>query len=261
MNIIQFTDCHLFKDEKAKLCGVDTAKSFAAVLEEAYESSHWPPDVVLITGDISQDESNESYERFVKIVEALDVPMFCLPGNHDVPAKMQSLLATDNINTTRQILGDGWQVLLLDSTVYKQNAGFLRQDELNFLDQCLAVHDDLNALVALHHNVIDTRTPWIDTMTLKNAEEFFGVIDKRPNVKGILTGHIHQDLAQKHKAVPIYGSPSTCIQFSPQAPRFQLDSLQPGYRWLKLQSSGAIKTGVERLRHSSFNPDPSATGY
>jgi Icc protein len=261
MKIVQFTDSHLFKDERARLCGMNTTDSLKAVLSEACRSIHWPPDLVLITGDITQDESDESYGRLFNLFEPLDVPVFCLPGNHDIPAKLEDILDGPNIHTARQVLTDTWQVLLLDSTVYKQDGGFLRQDELNFLDQCLSVHEELNTLVCLHHNAIDTGTPWIDTMTLKNAGEFFAVLDQHDNAKGVLTGHIHHALSQQHRDIPIYGTPSTCIQFKPCTPKFMLDTALPGYRWLDLKSNGAIKTGVERLAAFDFTPDPKATGY
>jgi Icc protein len=261
MNILQFTDCHLFKDDAARLCGMDTAASLNAVVKSAFESSHWPPDAVIFTGDISQDETEASYRRFLNVFEPIEVPVFCLPGNHDVPAKLESILDADNVHTSRQILTDKWQVLLLDSTVYKQNAGFLRQDELNYLDQCLSVHEELHTLICLHHNVIDTGTSWVDTMTVKNAAEFFAVLDKHPNAKAVLTGHIHHALAQTYKEIPIYGTPSTCIQFKPGSARFQLDTLAPGYRWLELKSNGAVKTGIERVEDFDFTPDPKATGY
>ena len=35
MNILQFTDTHLFKDETGRLCGMNTADSLAAVVEAA----------------------------------------------------------------------------------------------------------------------------------------------------------------------------------------------------------------------------------
>ena len=188
-------------------------------------------------------------------------PVFVFRAITTFPPNSRAFWTAENIHTARQILTDTWQVLLLDSTVYKQSGGFLRQGELNFLDQCLSVHEELNTLVTLHHNVIATGTPWVDAMTVKNAGEFFAVLDKHANVKGVLTGHIHHALSQKHKNIPIYGTPSTCIQFRPKAPRFKLDTLQPGYRWLELKSSGLIKTGVERLEKFDFVPDPNATGY
>jgi Icc protein len=261
MKVLQFTDAHLFKDDKGRLCGMNTDASLRAVVAAAKDSPHWPPDLILFTGDVSQDESEESYRRFMELFETLDAPVFCLPGNHDIPAKLHGILTGENIQTARQVLSDSWQILLLDSTVYKQNGGFLRQEELNFLDQCLSVHEDLNALVCLHHNVMNTQTPWIDTMTLKNAYEFFAVLDKHPHVKGVLTGHIHHELSQRHKDILIYGSPSTCIQFKPGAPKFALDTLPPGYRWLDLKANGAIRTGVERVVAFDFTPDPNITGY
>jgi Icc protein len=261
MKVLQFTDLHLFKNDSGRLCGLDTAASLAACVADAQSSTHWPPDAILVTGDITQDESDESYQRFLDQFESLDVPVFCLPGNHDIPAKMNDLLQTEVIHVERQFLTDTWQVLLLDSTVYKQDGGFLRQEELNFLEHCLSVHDDLHALVCLHHNAINVGSPWVDTMTLKNAQEFFAVLDKHANVKAVLTGHIHQECQQTHNQIPIYGTPATSIQFMPRTPRFQLDSRPPGYRWLELEDNGVINTQVQRLKQFDFVPDPKVTGY
>lgn len=260
MKIIQFTDTHLFAKPTQALCGMNTSQSLAAVLDLA-KKTDWAPDLILATGDLSQDETEASYQNFLNFFEPLGVPVFCLPGNHDLPARMSTLLSHENVHVTRQVLHDDWQLLMLNSVVIGQHGGHLRQEELNFLDQCLSVHEDLHTLVCLHHNVLPAQTKWLDTMTLKNASEFFDVIDHHKNVRGVLTGHIHQAFSAKHGDVPVFASPSTCIQFLPGSPKFSLDTKTPGYRWLDLKPNGSIKTGVRRLESFDFTPDLSSKGY
>ncbi len=260
LKVLQFTDTHLFAKPTGALCGMNTADSLSAVLDFA-KKDDWPPDLILATGDLSQDETEASYHRFMDFFEPLDVPVFCLPGNHDLPARMSSLLSRNNVHSTRQVLTSDWQILMLNSVVIGQHGGHLKQDELNYLDQCLAVHDDMHTLVCLHHNVLPAQTKWLDTMTLKNAAEFFDVLDQHSNVRGVLTGHIHQDFNGKQGDIPVFASPSTCIQFLSGSPKFALDDQQPGYRWLELKANGAIKTGVRRIASFAFTPDLKSKGY
>ncbi|MCG3203630.1 MAG: 3',5'-cyclic adenosine monophosphate phosphodiesterase CpdA [Elusimicrobia bacterium] len=260
MKILQITDTHLFAGLDQKLCGMNTAESLAKVLELA-KKEDWPPDLILATGDLSHDETELSYKRFLEMFEPLDVPVFCLPGNHDLPARFSRVLSAENVHVARQILEQNWQIVLLNSVVVGQNGGRLKQYELNYLDQCLSVHGDLNALVCLHHNVLPTQTSWLDTMTLKNSNELFQVLDQHPNVRVVLTGHIHQDFSARRGKVEILASPSTCIQFLPKSGKFSIDEQQPGYRWLELRPNGSIKTGVRRLENFTFTPDLSSRGY
>jgi Icc protein len=260
LKILQITDTHLFAKTSEQLCGMNTADSLSAVLDLA-KKSDWPPDMILATGDLSQDETESSYQRFLDFFEPLGVPVFCLPGNHDLPARLANLLSKEHVHTVRQIVESDWQILMLNSVVIGRNGGHLKQEELDFLDQCLSVHEDLNALVCLHHNVLPTDTAWLDTMTLNNADKFFEVIDGHPNVKAVLTGHIHQEFFKTRNGVTIMGAPSTCVQFLQGSAKFSLDNAAPGYRWLELKSNGTIKSGVRRLDQFAFTPDLSSKGY
>ena len=87
----------------------------------------------------------------------------------------------------------------------------------------------------------------MDQISLANTDAFWTVVDKHPQVKAVLCGHIHQELDIMHGRVRVLGTPSTCIQFKPNSDRFRLDGLSPGYRWLDLLDSGRIDTGVERV--------------
>lgn len=260
MKVLQFTDTHLFAKPSQTLCGMNTADSLAAVLALA-KKQDWPADLILATGDLSQDETEASYNRFIDMFEPLEIPVFCLPGNHDLPARLSSVLSRNNVHSTHQVLASDWQILMLNSVVIGQHGGFLKQDELNFLDQCLSVHDDTHTLVCLHHNVLPTNTKWLDTMTLKNADELFDVLNQHGNVRGVLTGHIHQEFEEKKNDFPVIASPSTCIQFKPRSEKFALDDKTPGYRWLDLKSNGTIRTGVRHIEAFTFTPDLSSKGY
>jgi Icc protein len=88
----------------------------------------------------------------------------------------------------------------------------------------------------------------------------FAVLDRHPQVKLVLFGHIHQDYNQTRHGVQYLGTPSTCIQFEPGSAEFALDEEKPGFRILHLYDNADWWTTVKR---SSYVPrlDLAATGY
>ena len=95
---------------------------------------------------------------------------------------------------------------------------------------------------------------------LKNREAFWQVIDRHTNVRGVLWGHIHQELQQQRNGVQLLASPSTCIQFARGSTDFA-EPLAPGYRWFELDPSGNITTKVCRAEQFRFNLMKVASGY
>ena len=88
---------------------------------------------------------------------------------------------------------------------------------------------------------------WIDTMAIENAEALFDIIDRHPQVKGLLWGHVHQTFEATRRGVRLMASPSTCVQFAPRADGFTIDQEPPGFRLLALLPDGSIKSEVMRI--------------
>ena len=82
MRLLQITDTHLFASAEGRLLAVPTAQSLAAVLERVQANEHRSISS-LATGDLSQDHSPESYQRFASMMAPLARPIYWLPGNHD----------------------------------------------------------------------------------------------------------------------------------------------------------------------------------
>ncbi|HXR02678.1 MAG TPA: phosphodiesterase, partial [Pseudomonas sp.] len=87
------------------------------------------------------------------------------------------------------------------------------------------------------------------------------VLERFPQVKALLWGHVHQEFDQLRQGVRLMASPSTCIQFAPQSEDFKLDSRAPAYRWLRLHDDGQIETAVSRIAAGLFEADLSGAGY
>jgi Icc protein len=86
---------------------------------------------------------------------------------------------------------------------------------------------------------------WLDQVGLENSDELFAVLDRHPQVRALLWGHVHQELDTWRGQVRLLATPSTCAQFKPHADGFAIDERPPGYRWLHLREDGTLDTGVE----------------
>jgi Icc protein len=70
----------------------------------------------------------------------------------------------------------------------------------------------------------------------------------------VITGHVHQHHDSQWGDIPVYSTPSSCVQFKQNSDDFALCEQPPGYRWLDLCADGSLVTGVEFL--SGFNQRP-----
>ena len=260
LRIVQFTDLHLYADTRCDLLGVPTEQSFLDTVRQA-RCDHWPVDLVLATGDLVHDHEAATYQRLHTHLAALAAPVYCLPGNHDDPALMRAHLCGASVQLRKSVDRGAWRIVLLDSTVPGSDAGHLAAAELTQLDALLSSAADRQVLVCLHHNPVPIGSPWLDTMMVDNAEELFAVLDRHPQVRAVLWGHVHQVYDQVRRGVRLLASPSTCIQFQPQSADFTLDEAAPGYRWLELHANGAIETGVARLANYTATLDRRSGGY
>jgi Icc protein len=242
VRLIQFTDLHLYAREDGALRGVPTLPSARAALAHA-QLGAWPPDALLVTGDIVQDDPG-GYAHFRRLFGALQLPVLCLPGNHDDPTRLREALAEAPFLTGGHLELGRWRILLLDSVVPGAAQGELRHSSLVALDAALAQADERPALVCLHHHPVPMHSLWLDQVGLANAEAFFAVIDRHPNVRGILWGHVHQSYDGLRNGVRLLGTPSTCAQFRPLAEAFELDPRPAAYRTLELHPDGTIVTDV-----------------
>ena len=245
VQLVQFTDMHIFPDPAATFDGVDTTQSLQAVISHARQYN-WPPDAILATGDLVHDPVPAAYERLRDMLNKTAQPVFCIPGNHDEPALLHQVLQQDNISTCKAILFSDWLVLMLDTFLPGTHAGMLQQEELEFFDRQLEAHRQKHVLVCLHHPPVSIGSPWMDKMGLRNPDAFFSIVDKYNHVRVILWGHIHQEFNSRHNEVKLLATPSTCVQFTPKSDGYIKDSQSPGYRILKLLRNGETETEVIR---------------
>jgi Icc protein len=115
--------------------------------------------------------------------------------------------------------------------------------------------------VCLHHNPVPIGCEWMNPIGLRNPDALFAVLERFPQVRAVLWGHVHQEYDQMRGDVRLLASPSTCIQFAPGSVDFKVDTTAPGYRWLRLYDDGRLETGVSRVVCMDFEVDYGGEGY
>jgi Icc protein len=248
LRVAQITDTHLFADASETMLGVATVKSLQAVVA-ALKTIQPAPDLVLMTGDLSQDETSASYDRLQKLMITLGIPAYWLPGNHDIPATMQDILCTPPVSAEKSFPAGGWNFILLNSVVSQQVEGTLSVETLVWLNQQLRSLPNHPTLIALHHPPLPIGSPWMDRIGLKNPQSLFDVIDCYPQVKLVVFGHVHQAFEGQRQGVHYLATPSTCVQFKPQSAEMKIDELNPGFRLITLYADGQFETDVKRVSY------------
>jgi Icc protein len=251
VRLAQLTDCHILADARDCLHEMNTRASFEAVCHSLMnELADF--DLLLATGDLSQDASPASYKYLARRFDALRRPVFWLPGNHDDPESMRAHLHGEWIFAHKQLLIGNWQIVLLDSTIAGETGGRLANSQLEFLETCLQAHANRHALVCLHHQPLPTGSVWIDRLGLRQSQQFGDALRLHASVRGVLWGHVHQQTHQRHAEIEWMSTPSTCVQFKPGSRDFALDDLAPGYRRIELHADGSIVTEVHRIAQREF---------
>lgn len=243
--LLQVTDPHLHANAASKMRGVNTYESFLAVLERAQADACWPPDAIIATGDLVQDESREGYQRFKSCLDGLGVPVYCVPGNHDDPLLMAEVLGEAPFQVGGSAALGAWRVVLLSTYVKGEDAGALGPARLAELDGELAAHPDAPTLICMHHQPVPMGSAWLDGVGLADAAEFLAVADRHAHIRGIVWGHVHQESDRRRGSVRLLSAPSTCAQFLPGNDFFALDDRPPGCRWIRLRPDGDIDTWLD----------------
>jgi len=217
-----------------------TYASLTAALEH-YRDQEWCADIVVSTGDIVQDDSPGAYQHFCELLSTLGLPVYCVPGNHDVRAVMQDTLAKYEFNYCKSVEHDNWLIIGIDSCISGDASGRVSEDELNRLDLEIDGTGMANVMVCLHHPPVPMGSKWLDSVGLTNADEFLARASASGKVRLALFGHVHQQCDTELDGITIIGTPSTCRQFAIGSDIFAVDDNPPAYRRVNLYTDGRFE--------------------
>lgn len=249
LRILHLTDPHLFADTAGELRGRITHETLDRVLAH-HVNSAWPADLALVTGDVAQDDTREAYENFCRLLGPLRLPVYCLPGNHDVRPLMREVLSENAFAYCETVDSGSWRIVCIDSCETGVAAGRVSPGELRRLASLLREPSAEHVLVALHHPPLPVGTPWLDEVGLLNGEEFLATVSDCARVALVVFGHVHQAFDAGRGLLRILATPSTCRQFEVGSETFAVDDLPPAYRRLTLHSDGRVDTRVVWVRET-----------
>lgn len=261
LHVVQVTDTHLKRDAGGKLLGMDTDFSLDQVLR-LVSRERATVDLLLGTGDISDHGSEAAYRRAGSYFGGMGAEVAWLAGNHDDAAAMARVLG-GGAGLDRALASEHWLIVMLNSQIPGEVGGELGRGELEWLAQCLreAADRSLHCLVCMHHQPVPVGSAWIDEQMIVDHRAFFDTLDQFDCTRGVLWGHVHQEVDRQRNGVRLMATPSSCVQFAPNSAGFRVDDQPPGYRWLELRPDGGLATGVSRVQGVHFEVDLNSRGY
>jgi Icc protein len=222
--IIQITDTHINADPSTRIFGlVNTEATFLDVLEKV---KHEKPDLVIATGDLSQDGSIASYQRLKSHLNTLNCDVYAIYGNHDIAKNFDEHLLGGNIKKTPLLKTPFANIIFLNSLFPGRDSGVISDEELERLDTSLDEHD--NCIPVIHHHFVPLDST-IDKYILENRDLLLNVLLKhKDKIKFCVTGHVHGFHQVEFEGIKIYSSLSTCIQFA-KTKTLMFENKKPGY--------------------------------
>jgi len=200
MLICQLTDLHV--------CAVGTSANrvsetnmFAARAFRAVAGMNPTPDVVLITGDLTESGLPAEYANLAALIrQHLPMPVYVIPGNHDRRDNFRGAMAflpgvtADPVYVQYAVEDYPVRLIMLDTVVFGFGHGEQRDEQLDWLDRTLAAVPDKPTLIGMHHPPFGCGIAHMDRIALRHPEAFAAVIARHPQVKRIICGHHHRPI-------------------------------------------------------------------
>ncbi|MCP9790219.1 metallophosphoesterase [Vulcanococcus limneticus] len=248
--VLQLSDPHLLADPCGHCRGRESLAWLAHGLEHAL-SQVAPVDLLLLTGDLCQDESWGGYARLRELLESLDLPVALLGGNHDDTVLLRAALGRRAAIAPTALALGAWRLLLLSSHRPGDVAGWIEAPQLAWLDRELAAGTG-PVLVALHHPPLPIGSAELDGIGLQRPEALLERLLASQRVRGVVFGHVHQhwagSVARAGCGAPLtlWACPSTLAPFAAaqSCPLGRPD--WPGGRLLELRDDGRLETTLLR---------------
>lgn len=258
VKLLQITDTHCYADDNSRLEWSDLElypnKSLIRVLKH-FEPFSADYDALVISGDLVQEETAASYQRVREILQGFSLPVYILPGNHDVPELMRSELADQNeqVHYALHTSFSEWHALFLDTHLEGHPEGDISETEFTELKAQLAqLPVDGNALIFMHHHPVPIGSIWMDPMGLQQSDTFWSLLADYQQVKAVVFGHIHSEFSLDYpvtssRNIQVLGTPATCVQAKHNGEEMELADTRPAWRELTLYPDGQLETSVHYL--------------
>jgi len=269
IDVIQVSDLHV--TDGGELFGQDPRVAVDLVFDDL-AARGLDPDLVVATGDLANAGEPEAYAWLQDRFAALEVPVYCLAGNHDLAAPFAAHLPGGNVHVVPSLEVEGWRFVFLDSNglgrevtadgtvhdrderVHRAHAAQLLPEDEQRLSEILTDGAAEPVMVWLHHPPVahplaaglEARpfTQWL-------TEQFAA----SGRVRGVSAGHLHSAYATERADVWYWTCPSGWLGLDFDARTMA----PPGYRHFRFHPDGTIESTaywIEDARYEERPPFP-----
>ncbi len=214
MLIAQITDTHILAKDKHWLSEplTQTSERLAKVVANLNRMNPLP-DVVLLTGDTSDTGTPAAYEHLKELLRPLVIPLYVIPGNHDVRHRMREAFAASPYMPREgfiQYVIQDYPVSLigLDTLVEGEFWGQVEEESFTWLRQVIRENEDKPALIFMHHPPAKIGHRVFDAIRCRVPEAFEEWISTQRYLLGIISGHQHRFCATSYGNKPCFVAPS-----------------------------------------------------
>jgi 3',5'-cyclic AMP phosphodiesterase CpdA len=180
-----------------------------------------PPDLVVVSGDLTQVAAKSEFCDAKAFLDSLRVPVFAVPGNHDIPPDNLWERFTDPYRRWRAYYSDEKEPVWCDEEVaivgvntarrfalhWNWAHGRVTKDQLECLDRQLAgLPDNVTRIVVAHHPFLPPeKAP--DTKLVGRVDKALALFAKH-RVRLVMAGHLHRAYA---RVAPADGSDGVVV--------------------------------------------------
>lgn len=228
LRILHLSDTHLTGDGALHQGSVDTIAALDAVL--AHVDGVPGVGLVVVSGDVSEDGSPESYrtvrERIGAWAERHGAAFVAVPGNHDLREGFRQVLANGHVlgeggrplahtmeHTPPEVpvsghsTVHGFRIVTVDTSVPGAGYGHLDDTSLERLRTALTGEPvEHGTVVVLHHPPVPSPTLLHEALRLQNPEDLAEVLDGS-DVRVVLGGHQHHHAVGSLGGIPVLVAP------------------------------------------------------
>ena len=249
VKLIQLSDLHLVPPGKLTSKVLDTNVILEETINEILRKQDYFGQIegLLVTGDISDDGSIDSYLSAHEKLIKLNVPILVIPGNHDLRKPMREVF-NEHVEFSINSSQFDWVfkyeetvIIGLDTLVEGENFGFLEKTSLEFLSNQLSIHNGSDIILLIHHPPINTGIYFMDKIGLKNNSELSECLKATSRPVRILCGHVHGVYHGLLGIHPVVSAPSVCSAFEFNRKKFApvgFNRGPTGYAYLETSSNG-----------------------
>lgn len=262
MKIIHLSDLHLrTRDDQSRL--PHPAETLDRVIDDI-RTHHDDGAICMVTGDLTHHGTAEQYAEATRSLGRLNMPVHCVPGNHDLREGFPEIIGetqtpdtsvitpADQVARHQAIMIGKTRLVMLDTLVETEAHGYLAPEGLSWLENLLKDDPETPVLLFMHHPPHAMGLPFFETICLQDIDEFARIVRDHRQIRHIFCGHLHRPVTAIWQGTPLTIGPSSwrgeplvlvAGEGLPDKP-----FLEPGYGIALVDDYGSVTYHYETVR-------------